>query len=247
MNNIEIIKSLDNKKVKKYTKLLQKKYREEEKKFIVVGDHLVSEAYKTNNLLEVIKTEDNNICFDVPTTYVTYDIIKKISGMSNPQSIIGICRMITPSNIGEKVLMLDDIQDPGNLGTIIRSAVAFNIDTIVVSEHTVDLYNDKVVRASEGMLFNINIVKKNLITYIEELRTNNYKIFGTNVNGGKLVDNLELPNKYVIIIGNEGSGVKEEILSKCDEYFYVPMSSKCESLNVGVATSIILYELDKNN
>ena len=247
MNNIEIIKSLENKKVKKYTKLLQKKYREEEKEFLVVGDHLVSEAYKANNLLEVIKTEDNNICLDVPTTYVTYDIIKKISGMANPQSIIGICKMLPPSNIGNRILMLDDIQDPGNLGTIIRSSVAFNIDTIVLSSHTVDLYNDKTIRASEGMLFNINILKKDILTYIDELKNNNYKIYGTNVNGGKLVDDLELPDKYVIIVGNEGSGVKEEILAKCDEYFYVPMNAKCESLNVGVATSIILYELDKNN
>ena len=245
MNNIEIIKSLENKKVKKYTKLLQKKYREEEKKFLVVGDHLVSEAYKSHNLLEVIKTEDNNIFLDVPTTYVTYDIIKKISGMSNPQSIIGICHMLPPSNIGNKILMLDDIQDPGNLGTIIRSAVAFNIDTIIISSHTVDLYNDKVIRASEGMIFNINILKKDLLPYIEELKNNNYLIFGTNVNGGKLVDNIELPDKYVIIVGNEGNGVKKEILAKCDEYFYVPMNAKCESLNVGVATSIILYELAK--
>ena len=242
-----VIKSLENKRVKKYTKLLQKKYREEENKFLVVGDHLVSEAYKANNLLEVIKTEDNNICFDVPTTYVTYDIIKKISGMSNPQSIIGICNMLPPSNIGNKILMLDDIQDPGNLGTIIRSAVAFNVDTLVLSSHTVDLYNDKTIRASEGMIFNINILKKDLLSYIRELKDNNYKIYGTNVNGGKLVDDLELPEKYAIIVGNEGSGVKEEILAECDEYFYVPMNTKCESLNVGVATSIILYELDKNN
>lgn len=244
---MEIIKSLDNKRVKKFTKLLQKKYREEEQKFLIVGDHLVSEAYKVNNLLEVIKTEDNNICLDVPTTYVTYDIIKKISGMSNPQSIIGVCRTLPPGNIGNKVLMLDDIQDPGNLGTIIRSAVAFNIDTIVISSHTVDLYNDKAIRASEGMIFNINIIKKELIPYIAELKNNNYKIYGTNVNGGKLVDDLELPDKYVIIVGNEGNGVKEEILTQCDEYFYVPMNAKCESLNVGVATSIILYELEKNN
>ncbi len=247
MNNVEIIKSLDNKKVKRYTKLLQKKYREEEQKFLVVGDHLIGEAYKTNNLLEVIKTEDNNIYLDVPTTYVTYDIIKKISGMSNPQSIIGICHMIPPKKIGNKLLILDDIQDPGNLGTIIRSAVAFNIDTIVLSNHTVDLYNEKTIRASEGMLFNINIIKKDIIPFLEELKKDDYKIYGTNVNGGKLVDDLALDNKYAIIVGNEGNGVKQEILNMCDEYFFVPMNSKCESLNVGVATSIILYELNKNN
>ncbi len=247
MSNIEIIKSLENKKIKKLSKLLQKKYREEEKKFIVVGDHLVEEAYKTNNLIEIIKTEDNNICLDIPTTYVTYDIIKRISGMSNPQSIIGICSTIKPKNIGNKVLVLDEIQDPGNLGTIIRSAVAFNVDTIIMSNNTVDLYNEKTIRASEGMIFNINILKEELISFINNLKKKDYKIFGTNVNGGKLVNNLELPKKYAIIVGNEGSGVKKEILDMCDEHFYVPMNPKCESLNVGVATSIILYEIDKYN
>ncbi len=244
---MEIIKSLENKKVKYYTKLLQKKYREEENKFLVIGNHLVEEAYKNNCLLEVIKTEDNNIFLDVPTTYVTYEIIKKISGMSNPQSIIGVCSCLKEEKIGNKVLMLDDVQDPGNLGTIIRSAVAFTIDTLVLSSHTVDLSNDKTIRASEGMLFSVNIIKRDLMELIDTLKNNNYMIYGTNVNGGKLVDKLELNEKYAIIVGNEGSGVKEEILAKCDEYFYVPMSTKCESLNVGVATSIILYEINKNN
>ena len=244
MNNIEIIKSLENKKVKKYTKLLQKKYREEEKKFLVVGDHLVSEAYKSNNLLEVIKTEDNNICLDVPTTYVTYDIIKKISGMSNPQSIIGICHMLPPSNIGNKILMLDDIQDPGNLGTIIRSAVAFNIDTIIISSHTVDLYNDKVIRASQGMIFKINIIRKDVIPFISNIK-NDYHIYGTKVNGGNSLKKIEKQKKFDIIMGNEGKGMSSELDNLCDEFIYIDMNKECESLNVGVATSIILYELDK--
>ena len=84
-----------------------------------------------------------------------------------------------------------------------------------------------------------------IVTYIDELKSKDYKIYGTNVDGGKVVQDLELDGKYAIIVGNEGKGVRKEILDKCDEYFYIPMNSTCESLNVGVATSIILYELNK--
>ncbi len=242
---MEIIKSLDNKKIKNLSRLLIKKYRDQEDIFLVNGEHLVLEAYKNKYLQEILCTEDTNLSLDVPTTYVTYDIIKKLSEVKTPQSIIGVCKKLKEKNTGNKILLLDDIQDPGNLGTIIRSSVAFHIDTIVLSNKTVDLYNDKVLRSSEGMIFNINIIKRELKPYIEELKKEGYKIYGTNVNGGKVVKDLVLEGKYAIIVGNEGRGVASELLDICDEYFYIPMDENCESLNVGVATSIILYELDK--
>ena len=159
---------------------------------------------------------------------------------------MGICEKTKEKEfLGNKVLILDDIQDPGNLGTIVRSSVAFNIDTIVLSEHTVDLYNSKVVRACQGMNFHINIIRRELIEFIKNLK-GNYQILATNLSGGKDIKNgLEKNEKLCIIMGNEGNGVRPEILALSDEYIYIKMSSLCESLNVGVATSIILYELDK--
>ena len=242
---MEIIKSVENKKIKKLAKLLIKKYRDEEDYFLVSGRHLVLEAYNNKMLLEIITTEDSNISLDIPTTYVTYPVLKKLTTDKNPESIVGVVKKINKNKLGNKVLILDDIQDPGNLGTIIRSSVAFNVDTIILSKNTVDLYNDKVLKATEGMIFNINIRKEDILTYIDELKSKDYKIYGTNVDGGKVVQDLELDGKYAIIVGNEGKGVRKEILDKCDEYFYIPMNSTCESLNVGVATSIILYELNK--
>ena len=242
---MEIIKSVENKKIKKLAKLLIKKYRDEEECFLVSGRHLVLEAYNNKMLLEVITTEDSNISLDIPTTYVTYPVLKKLTTDKNPESIVGVVKKINKNKLGNKVLILDDIQDPGNLGTIIRSSVAFNVDTIILSKNTVDLYNDKVLKATEGMIFNINIRKEDILTYIDELKSKDYKIYGTNVDGGKVVQDLELDGKYAVIVGNEGKGVRKEILDKCDEYFYIPMNSTCESLNVGVATSIILYELNK--
>lgn len=240
---MEIITSLDNKKIKNLAKLLIKKYRDEEDKFLVEGQHLVEEALKNGYLLEVIMTEDYGINYNVPTTYVTYEVIKKLTNSVTPQKVVGVVKKIKKEEIGNKILVLDGIQDPGNLGTIIRSSVAFNVDTIVLSNDSVDLYNDKVVRSSEGMIFSMNIVRKDLSGFIDTIKEAGYQVFGTKVTDGISVKNVEKNEKFVIIMGNEGNGVKKEILDKCDKYIYIPMSSKCESLNVGVATSIILYEL----
>lgn len=241
---MEIIKSPTNKKIKKLSKLLLKKEREKEKLFLVEGKHLVEEANKIGVLIEIIKTEDYDFKSVVPTTLVTYDVIKKLTNSVTPQKIIGVVKYLEGQEIGDKILILDNIQDPGNLGTIIRSSVAFNVNTIVLSNDTVDIYNDKVLRSSEGMIFHINIIKRDLKSFLEELHTKNYKIYGTRVNGGQKIKDLKIKeNKLAIIMGNEAKGVNQKLLEKCDDFLYIPMNKDCESLNVGVATSIILYEL----
>ncbi len=242
---MEVITSLDNKRIKNASKLLNKKYRDEESKFLIEGEHLVEEAYKAGILLEVFMCEDMDMKLDVPTTYVTYDVIKKLSNTVNPQRIVGVAKKLEEKELGNKILVLDDIQDPGNLGTIIRSSLAFGIDSIVLSPNTVDMYNDKVLRSSEGMIFHINIVRRDLFELIDKLKEDNYEILGTSVSVGMYVDKVELNNKYALIMGNEGNGVHEELLDMCDNYLYIPMNNKVESLNVAVATSIILYEFNK--
>ncbi len=240
---MEVVTSLDNKRIKNLSKLLIKKYRDEEGKFLVEGEHLVEEAYKAGVLLEVVKCEDYIGEYDVPTTLVTYEVIKKLSNTQSPQRIIGVCKKLEEKEIGNKVLVLEDLQDPGNLGTIIRSSVAFNVDTIIVSNNTVDIYNDKVLRSSEGMLFHINIVKRDINYILDELHSNGYILYGTKVDGGTNIKEINVNEKFAVIMGNEGAGVSNDTLDKCDKYLYIPMNNNCESLNVGVATSIILYEL----
>lgn len=237
--------SIDNKKIKNIKKLNNKKYRDELGLFLVEGEHLVLEAYKNNLLQELILEENIDFKLDIETSFVTIDVLKYISELDNPSKIIGVCKKKEEGYIGNKILILDEIQDPGNLGTIIRSSVAFNIDTIVLSNNCVDLYNSKVIRATQGMIFNINIIERNLPEFISYLKDDNFKIYGTKVNGGKSLKYIEKAKKFAIIMGNEGKGVKEDILNMCDEYIYIDMNSNCESLNVGVATSIILYELNK--
>lgn len=242
-----LITSLDNDRIKGYIKLKDRKYRKKEKKFIIEGMHLVLEACKKGVVEELILEKDVVFPINLPTVYVTNEIIHKISEMESPSNVMALCNMTDSGVIGEKILMLDEVQDPGNLGTIIRSAVAFNVDTIVLSPNTVDLYNPKVIRATQGMMFHVNIIVRELKDVIKELKEKEIPIYGTKVDYGMDVRTLKEKDrkKYCLIMGNEGNGVSEEILDMCDSYFYIDMNENVESLNVGVATSIILYELNK--
>jgi TrmH family RNA methyltransferase len=240
------INSLNNEKIKYFSKLKQKKYRDEEGLFLVEGMHLVLEAYKAGYLKEIIIEENEKLPFNFELVYyVPYKIIKKISDLDTPSKIIGVCKKIEEKEMGNKILLLDKVQDPGNLGTIIRSSVAFGMDTIVLSEDSVDLYNSKVIRATQGMLFHINIINRDAYDFIKKVKKEKYVIYGTKVTNGKNVKSIEKNEKYVLIVGNEGQGISDTLLKLCDEYLYIKMKRECESLNVAVATSIIMYELNK--
>lgn len=238
-----IITSLNNPTIKEISKLKNKKYRDLTNTYLVEGDHLVEEAYKNNLLIKIILLEDTICNYDIEKIYVTKEVMKKLTELDTPNKIIGIVKKNTPLPIGNKILILDNIQDPGNLGTIIRSSVAFDIDTIVLSPNTVDIYNPKVIRSTQGMIFYTNIITLELKEFINEIKTKNYTIFGTNVRNGKNIKEITLPEKFALVLGNEGQGVSKEIESLCDDNIYIKMSSKCESLNVSVATSILLYEV----
>lgn len=243
-----VITSLDNDRIKGYIKLKDRKNRKKTNTFIVEGMHSVLEAYKKGMVVELILKEDISLPLDVPYVCVTEEIIKKISDAVSPPDVLALCKMANDNVVlGEKILLLDGIQDPGNLGTIIRSAVAFNVDTICLSPDTVDIYNPKVLRSTQGMIFHTNIIIKSLKEIISMLKEREIPIYGTRVDYGIDVSTLREKDrkKYALVMGNEGNGVSEEILDMCDEYIYISMNPDVESLNVGVATSIILYELDK--
>ena len=242
-----IITSLDNDNVKKWKKLCKKKYRDEFGIYLVEGEHLVEEAYKSGVLDKVIVLDGESYSYD-NIIYVSYEVMKAISSLDTPNRIMGVCKKKESSElVGKKYLLLDGVQDPGNLGTIVRSAVAFNIDTIVLSDDTVDLYNPKVLRSTQGMIFHTNIIECDLVEVFNELHSNDIVVYGTDVNNG--IDARELSDldktSFALVMGNEGNGVRKEIKELCDKNLYINMNENVESLNVGVATSILLYELGR--
>ena len=240
-----MITSLENKEIKKYLKLKKKKYRDLEKLFLVEGEHLIKEAEKSNSLVKGILTEDKELETNKEILYVTQEIMKKLSNLDTPPEMIGVCKINDNNKVGGNIILaLDDIQDPGNLGTIIRSAVAFNIKTILLSENTVDLYNPKVLRSTQGLLFYTNVIRCDLEKELKKLKEEQYSIYVTNVEEGKEINKMNVAEKLVLVMGNEGNGVSSNIKSLKDENIYIKTNNLVESLNVGVATSILLYELD---
>ena len=243
-----LITSLDNDRIKGYIKLKDRKYRKKTNTYLVEGRHLVLEAYKNNKIIELILEKDEVLPLDLPTVYVTNEIISRISEMDTPSTVMALCKMEEEGELkGDKILMLDGVQDPGNLGTIIRSSLAFNVDTIVLSPECVDLYNPKVIRSTQGMMFGINIIRQELEPIIEKLKEQEIPVYGTRVEFGEDVTNLKDKDKrkYALVMGNEGQGVRREILDMCDKYLFIDMNDQVESLNVAVATSILLYEFNK--
>lgn len=236
-----MIESVNNKQVKYLKKLMDKKYQDIENKFIVVGEHLVKEALKAGYLEKVILTKENDEYENF--LLVSENVLKKITGLKSAPKILGICTKIVPDKIKGTVAILDNIQDPGNLGTIIRSACAFNIDTLLISNNSVNPYNQKVLRASEGMIFHQNFIICDIKEKIKTLKKEGYTLYTTDVKNGMNLEEVNFDKKTCIILGNEGSGVDKKIASLADKKINIKMNKECESLNVAVCASIIFYKL----
>ncbi len=249
-----MITSLNNEKIKTFLALKDKKVRYQEKRFLIEGLHLVEEAFKTS-LLDTIITSDEKIVdqfSNINTIFVNEAIIKKLSSTTSPQPIIGIVKM--PSYDDDfkqliakkdlKLVMLDDINDPGNLGTIIRTTAALGFDGIIISPNTVDLYNEKVIRATQGVLFKIPIIKKDLKKTIMILKSHQIKCYATALFGNTIaIENLNPASSFAICFGNEARGINTNLMPLMDEVITLPMKKDVESLNVAVASGIIMYEL----
>ena len=239
-----IITSVQNEKIKRIKKLKNNKDILKEGKFIVEGEHLVIEAKKAGLLIETFSLKEDD--YGALNTVVTESVLSSISSLSTVPSVIGICKLIPEKKVtSDKIMILDGVSDPGNLGTIIRSAKAFGFNDIVLGETCVKKYNEKVIRATQGMLFNTNIITRNLTKFIIELKELGYDVYATEVTDGIDIKDIKKKDKVAIIMGSEGLGVSKEVKDLIDKNIYIKIDSDCESLNVGVAASIIMYELSK--
>lgn len=238
-----VIESVENEKVKLWKKLRTSKYISIYKKFIVEGFHLVEEANKSGRLLEIIALDGSDITIDAPITYVSSKVMKSISLLDSVPPIMAVVSTKEVCDFGEKIVILDDVQDPGNIGTIIRNAVAFGIDTVVLSKNSTSVYNDKLVRASQGMCFHVNVVRTDIRSLIPTLKDKGISIYGTALDGSKEMKEVKFSKKFAVIFGNEGLGMSDEIKNMCDDLVRIEIKEECESLNVGCSCAIILYNL----
>ena len=238
------ITSVNNPLIKELIKLKQKKYRDKEKKFIVEGYNIIEEAKDYITLIITSSKEDENILPNVEHILVPKEIIGKLSGTVTPQGIIGICNYVTSrENFEGNVLVLDGLQDPGNIGTLIRTAICFDFNTIYITDNSCDIYNEKVLRATQGGIFKVNIIRKNINDIIDDLKKKGYYIVGTSLKNGIPLNDINFKNLNAIILGNEGNGVSKETIERSNINAYIPINTSMESLNVAIAGGIIMNKV----
>lgn len=241
-----MITSVNNKVIKNLVKLKQKKYRDEQGLFLVEGYHLVEEARKANVIQTIVTTLDTP--FEEETVQVSMQVMKKLAFTKTPQPVMAVCKKTRKTHVlkdGYRYLLLDQLQDPGNVGTIIRTALAFGYDQIIMSLDSVDLYNDKVLRSTQGAIFNIDICQMDLKETITELKEQGVDIYGTSLKDASSIETFKPIQKMAFVMGNEGQGVSQDILDMCDQLVYIPINT-IESLNVGVASAIIMYHFKES-
>lgn len=244
------IESSQNPKVKQWKKLLTKKERDKSGLFLVEGYHLVEEALKQGEeVLEVIVSDQIGLPprLDIGSAEVisvTEEISDSLSETEAPQGIYAVCRQKEAKSVdGQTFLLIDAVQDPGNLGTMIRTADAAGIDAVIVGRGSVDIYNSKVLRSAQGSHFHLPIIRGDLQEWIAKLSEKNIPVFGTALEGASEYKETPSTDKFALIVGNEGNGVNPEMLAQTTANLYIPILGKSESLNVAVATGILLYHL----
>ena len=255
---MQIITSKDNELIKHIRKLKDKKYRDEYNEYVVEGIKIVEEAVKENvKIKQIIICNDTTKTYEIPThimleiakyecIYVTDKIFNLITQVTNPQGIMAIIEKNSEKNqidyTQDIILVLDDVQDPGNLGTILRTADSIGLNQIVVSKGTADAFNSKVVRSTMGAIFRIKIIEtQDLIRTIKEMKKHHFKLMVTSLQTENSIYDINF-NKKIIVIGNEANGVSKEIQDMADEKAKIPMLGRTESLNASVAAGIVMYE-----
>ena len=251
------ISSKDNSLIKHIKRLKEKKYRDEYGEYIVEGLKLIEEAIKENaQISQIIVCEEcdkaeiieNHLRYEMAKyecIYVPQNIFKMISDVESPQGILAVIKKSNHSSLqyNENIIVaLDDIQDPGNLGTILRTVDSVGLKQILISKGTTDAYSPKVVRSTMGAIFRVNVIEcEDLKETLKQTQDNGYKVMCTSLDAKKTIYEVNY-DKKVIVIGNEANGVSKDIKKIADEKLIIPMLGKTESLNVSVATGVILYE-----
>ncbi len=244
------IESPKNQLAKQLKKLHTKKEREKSGTFLIEGWHLVEEALESQTgILQLIISEEESFpahwdVSGIDIIYASPDVMKAISDMETSQGIAAVCAIEEkPPEQFEKLLFIDGVQDPGNVGTLIRTADAAGLDGVVLGKGSADLYNSKVLRSTQGSLFHLPVIRGELHDWITKARSNGMAIYGSSLKDASDYREVNSGRPFALIAGSEGSGVSPELLAETDENLYIPISGKAESLNVTVAAGILLFHL----
>ena len=254
---MQIITSKDNENIKSIKKLKERKYRDLNNEYIIEGIKILKEAIQEKAVIKkiVICEEclanniiDEKLLYEIAKydcLYVSKKIFEGLTDVSKPQGILAVVEKNNKKDINyteDIIVALDGLQDPGNLGTILRTLDSANLSQVIVSKDTVDAYNPKVVRSTMGAIFRVNIVEtENLKETLKEMKRHKYKVMCTDLTASKNIYEVDYTKK-ILVIGNESNGISKELLDMADEKIIIPMLGKTESLNASVATSIIVYE-----
>ena len=182
----------------------------------------------------------------IPSYLVTDEVMRAVSDLPTPQGIIAVMHLEEKklSIDSGGWLMLDHVQDPGNVGTMIRTADAFGLSGVLLGKGTADIYSTKVLRSMQGSNYHLPVITVDLNQIIPDLKKKGFMVYGTELNEQAVaLTKIKPTENYAIIMGNEGQGVSSELLALADQNIYIPMKGNAESLNVGVATGILLYQL----
>ena len=245
-----MITSNQNEQVKYWASLNEKKNRDKFKEYIIEGEHLVIEAYKNGYLKTVIYKDKLNLNLEnIEKVEVSENVIKKISSTVTPQSVIGIARYFDDESVdlNKRIVALDGVQDPGNAGTIVRNSLAFGYNLVFFSNNSVDIYNSKFIRATQGYFYSLKIIRGDIKEFILKLKESNYDIISTYLDSSSVnINDIKTKEKHCVVMGNEGQGVSKEIISLSNIKTIIPMNSIVDSLNVAVASGIVMYKINEN-
>lgn len=255
--NEAVINSKQNKRIKQWRKLLTVKGRNQQSAYLIEGFHLIQEAVlhhqsimdwvMTPDYYNRLKAEASPILpSEAKITFVTEEIAHFLSATEQPQGIFAVVSL--PRNeaawtaTGHRYLLIDAVQDPGNLGTMIRTADAAGYDGVIIGEGTVDLYNDKVLRATQGSLWHLEVVRMNLKIAIQRLQNQGIPVLVTALHAdAQSYREVKQTEQIALVVGNEGQGVAQEWIEMADRQVYIPMPGQAESLNVAIAAGILLF------
>lgn len=246
------ISSIQNERVKSWKKLQTSKGRKKDNRYLVETWHLVQEAQQAGKLIECMLTQDayDKYASDitVSTSVISSEIANTLAQTITTTGVFGVVNsdFETKPITNGQWLLLDAIQDPGNMGTIIRTADASGFTGVIIGEGCVDVFNDKTVRAMQGSQFHLKLYKGNLIPFIEQMKENGIVVYGSELND-KATTIFELPYSpnIALVMGNEGNGISKEVLNVCTQSVYIPILGQAESLNVAIAASVMMYHFVK--